>query len=168
MESSTHSARKSQGNSCVLCGSSDSQLVPFYLRTMSGTSQGTTITTRWRNYKAECCAACFDRVSRLQRMKLAMNVIGFGPMFLIGLILIASKDAVSGAMLAFPFVTMIVGLIGLGVVGMKRRQLIRTPHFAATMEMLKSIHRLTTRDTRIRVIPLATVSQSDSVFESER
>jgi hypothetical protein len=163
--------------SCCLCGT-DAILVPFYLRTLSSRREGSQVVTRWYNFPAECCQKCFATVSGLQTAKLLLMILGFGPLIVVGVLFILSGGRRRGPQppaaeaLTMPMcgtlVLMLVCLLGLLVIWSIRRGLVNSPHLTYTLDRLKQAHQIATGDTRIKVIPLARVSEGGSFFEADQ
>jgi hypothetical protein len=62
----------------------------------------------------------------------------------------------------------VLSLMGCLVVGAMRWRLVRSRHLAPTLAYLKAIHAQGTGEARIRVVPLARVSNRNNIFELER
>lgn len=141
--------------------------MPFYLRTLSAVVQGTTQITRWTNHQSTCCSTCFKKLSRLQLAKFAMSVVGIVPLAIVGVIVFLLKKDMSNLALVAMLTPAAMGLLGLVVVEVMRASLLRSPHIAPTIQLLKSVHKLNTGHKSVKVIPLATL-RGFSLFEADR
>lgn len=66
------------------------------------------------------------------------------------------------------FGLLVASLIGMGIIGMKRKSIVSSSQFADTLEALKQSHEASTGQPLLRVVPLTKVKQGSSVFELDR
>ncbi len=60
---------------CALCGCDETDLVPFYIRTVSTRSFVGDTVIRWLHHPSNCCLKCFRKIEAVQRTTNIVNVL---------------------------------------------------------------------------------------------
>jgi hypothetical protein len=143
---------------CVLCGTLNERLVPFYLRTFSHQRLGDQTNVQFRDFRAFSCSRCFRKVSLLQSGK-ALSFVLMGPLALVGSYAWLcdktgnSGNGPSGTTVAVCGVVFVVGLVTNIVTFFKRESLVENPKSVkSVITQARQLHSKATGFTPDRII----------------